>query len=1014
MSVRSLALAALLPAALLPSTLLLSACAVEDGPVPDADGGARYLVAPAPGAELDDPGWDPEVEFTATLASIQAAIDAASPGDTVVVPAGVYVEDVVMAPGVTVDGAGRTETYIVGSVTFDSSSTTASTLTDLAVYAASYYDSGTAYVGTGVFFDGGQGKVIDVNVWYHDVGIMVLQSSNVYIEGVTLGYNWYGIGMDEAENVTIANNLVGSNAAGGIYAYNESDGQIISNTLVGNGFSGSSAYLTGAISIGEYMGMQTHNNVITSNYYGINCYGCEGDFSGNNVWGNTTNYVNDASADPTDLSVDPLFEDAGDGDYRLSAASPCIDAGTDTYTIVVDYFDTARPQGLGQDIGFHEYASSNHALVISEVMANAENESTGEFVEIYNAGDASVDLSGFQLTDGDDLDTLQAYAGGDTVLAAGAYAVVLDADYAGDYTIPDGTLLLTVGDSRLGNGMTTSDEVTLLEADGSTIAATFSYPSDPGDGISMEAYDLSTGDAAGNWRPSVCVDGSSPGAAHCFPESGDPGVLIITEVLANALDESTGEYVELYNPTDTEIDAAGLIIVDGGGFSDTLTGFQGGSTIIGAYEHALILDGQYSYDYFLPADLTLLDAGTTIGNGISNGTDTLSLYQVDGETLIDSYSWPSDTSDGVSREKVDYTAGDAESNWVDGDSSCSLGRTPGRLNGAAGGVCSPLVITEVMANPLNEATGEYVEIWNPTAQSVDLAGLVLTDGDQVDTLTAFDGGSTVLAGGAYAVIVDQGYADDYGLDSSVLVVSSGDANLGNSLSTSDPVRLFDADGTSVIDAFLWPFNPGNGTSAEKVDAANLSALDAADNWTASTCASGGSPGAENCASSSSTGVSDSDLDLVISEVMSNPLNEGTGEFIELYNAGSTDIDLLYFVVWDGDAVDTILGWSDPYDTVLGAGEYALILDADYAGEYSIPSGVLVVTTDDATIASGLATNDEVYIFEADASSLVDSYTHPFDAGNGTSVQKVDLDLGDLESNWEASPCGSTPGDASCR
>ncbi len=973
----------------------------------------RFLVAPSPGAELDDPSWDPDVEFQATLASIQLAIDAASPGDTVTVPPGVYIEDITMAPGVTVDGAGRAETYIVGTVTFDSTSDTDSVLKDVAVYSASYYSTGVAYLDQGVVFDGGQGKLMDSAVYYTERGVLAQSASNVYVESVLLAYNWYGVGIDTSTNVTVANSLVGANPAGGIYALGASSGQIIHNTLVGNAFGGTESYLTGAVSVGDGVAMQVHNNVITSNYYGLYCYACAGDWSGNDIWGNTTDYVGDASADSADISLDPLFEDAANGDYRLSASSPAIDAGTDTYTIVTDYYDNARPQGDGVDIGFHEYASSSYRLVISEVMANAATEDTGEFVEVYNAGARPVDLAGFVLTDGDDVDTLQAFGGGSTVLPAGAYAVILDADYADDYSIPADTVLLTVGDTRLGNGFTTSDEVTLYETDGSTIAASFSYPTDPGDGVSMEAYDLETGDAAGNWRPSVCASGSSPGAAHCFPESGDPSVLIITEVLANAADDNTGEYVELYNPTDTEIDASGLVIADGGGYSDTLTGFQGGSTIIGAHEHAVILDGQYTYQYFLPAGVTLLSAGTTIGNGLSNSSDTVTLYAADGSTLIDSFSFPGDTSDGISHEKVDYTAGDVETNWVDGDASCTRGRTPGRLNGAAGGVCSPLVITEVMANPLDEATGEFVEIWNVGGDDIDLAGLVISDGDQDDTIAAFDSGSTVLAAGSRAIVVDDGYAGEYALDSSVVVVSSGDANLGNGLSTADAVSLYDTDGQSLIDAFQFPFNPGNGTSAEKVDEGNYAGIDDSDNWTASTCASGSSPGVENCAASGSSSIVDSDLELVISEVMSNPLDEGTGEFIELYNAGTTDIDLLYMAVYDGDALDTILGWTDPYDTVLGAGEYAVVLDADYAGEYSIPAGVLVVTTDDSTIGSGLATNDEVYLFESDVSSLIDSYTHPFNPGNGVSVEKVDLAGGDTEDNWTASSCGSSPGETNC-
>jgi len=61
------------------------------------------------------------------------------------------------------------------------------------------------------------------------------------------------------------------------------------------------------------------------------------------------------------ISVDPLFVDAANGDYHLTAESDCIDAGVDPATWydgdLADYdFDgVARPQGDGWDIGAFEY-----------------------------------------------------------------------------------------------------------------------------------------------------------------------------------------------------------------------------------------------------------------------------------------------------------------------------------------------------------------------------------------------------------------------------------------------------------------------------------------------------------------------------------------------------------------------------------------------------------------------------------------------------------------------------------
>lgn len=988
--------------------LALSACGTES-PLTAAHGGRTLYVEPGEGGEWDDPA---AMAAAPTFTTIQDAIDAASSGDTVEVPSGSYVEDITMADGVAVVGAGQTETYLYGTVTFSSHST-APSLSSLTIFDYTYATTGTAYTETGISVNGGNAVIEDVGAYYFNVAIDVVNAADVDIDDVKLGGNWYGIVDEGTSDLLVSNSFIYSNPAGGIATSDNSNGTtgwIVNNTFYGNGYGGSTAYLTGAVSMGNGGSEVVANNIMTSNYYGLNCYSCSSSWSYNLVWGNTTDYVNDASSVSTDLSQDPLFNDTSSGDYSLSSTSPCIDAGSSTYAAAEDKDGETRPQGSGVDIGFDEYTTSSYDLVISEVMANASTESTGEFIEIYNAGSTSVDLAGLIVTDGDDIDTIEAYSGGSTTLAAGEYAVIVDSEYNSDYSIDSSVTVVTTGDTNLGNGLTTADDITLYESDGTTIIATFSFPKDPGDGVSMEMYDLDTGDTSGNWRASVCTDGSSPGEEHCFPESGDPQDLIITEVMANAATESTGEYIEVYNTSEGDIDLAGLVITDGGGYSDTLAAFSSFSTLLGPGEHGLILDDGYTFDYYLPTDIVVVSAGTTIGNGLSTSDDVY-LYESDGSTLIDSFTSPSDPGDGVSIEKIDYTAGDSSSNWAAASDYTDRGRSPGLLNGAAGGIGVQLNITEVMANADDEDTGEYIEIFNSSGETVDLAGLVISDGDESDTLQAYDGGSTELGSGEYAVILDAEYAGEYTIDSSVVLMTTTDTTLGNSLSVKDEITLYDADGEHLIDAFLWPTNPGNAVSMERLS--NNSAWDDEDNWEACTDAAGGTPGAVN--SGSSSGSSTSSYDIIITEVMANADTESTGEYVELYNNGSTTVDLWNWVLYDGDAVDTIQGYSSVYDTELDPGEYAVILDADYAGEYSIPSDALLLVTDDSTIGSGLAVNDEVYLYESGASALVSSYTFPEDPGNGISREMITIGDGDVETNWQDSTCsaGHSPGDDNC-
>jgi len=186
-------------------------------------------------------------------------------------------------------------------------------------------------------------------------------------------------------------------------------------------------------------------------------------------------------------------------------------------------------------------------ITISEVMANPRGitgphnpEDRNEFVELYNLSDSTVDLLHWTIDDGDALDTLQAWTDssilnsgslrlGTTQLDPQCYALVLDPEYTdtaalGGYEQPyraaSGTLILTVKNTTIGDGLTTNDPVVLCSVDGDT--STFGTPSDTadsipcdvGDGISWERIDLAAPDSVGNWIACLDTAGCTPGAAN--------------------------------------------------------------------------------------------------------------------------------------------------------------------------------------------------------------------------------------------------------------------------------------------------------------------------------------------------------------------------------------------------------------------------------------------------------------------------------------------------------------------
>jgi len=150
--------------------------------------------------------------------------------------------------------------------------------------------------------------------------------------------------------------------------------------------------------------------------------------------------------------------------------------------------------------------------------------------------------------------------------------------------------------------------------------------------------------------------------------------------------------------------------------------------------------------------------------------------------------------------------------------------------------------------------------------------------------------------------------------------------------------------------------------------------------------------------------------IIINEVMSNALDEDTGEFIELYNTGDDPIDVVGLKFTDGDATDIIQPFQEEDKGIIPPKGYGVILDSEYAGEYQIPNNAVLLTTKNTTLGDGLTTNDPINLFD-EKGNIIDTYLHPFNPGNGVSVEKLDQLKGDEPDNWKGSldVSGSTPG-----
>ena len=137
-------------------------------------------------------------------------------------------------------------------------------------------------------------------------------------------------------------------------------------------------------------------------------------------------------------------------------------------------------------LGFAPLAEAT--IVISEVLADPPTGAAGdanqdgqrntyedEFIELYNAGSASVDISGWRLGDSSSSDNFFQFPA-NTIIEPGSYVVLFGGGTPTGFSVP-----VYTDDGRIGNGLTNSGEEIRLINDTGTEVAVVSHDDWPSD-----------------------------------------------------------------------------------------------------------------------------------------------------------------------------------------------------------------------------------------------------------------------------------------------------------------------------------------------------------------------------------------------------------------------------------------------------------------------------------------------------------------------------------------------------
>lgn len=403
---------------------------------------------------------------------------------------------------------------------------------------------------------------------------------------------------------------------------------------------------------------------------------------------------------------------------------------------------------------------------------------------------------------------------------------------------------------------------------------------------------------------SVAIVGTSSlsSMSYVVTDATDVSGVLINEIDMNGDD---GDWVELKNMGDSSVDISGWILVDDKGLDDRLSSNEAWIVPDGT---VLSAGGIYVLEQSLGADWCGLGK-----------KDMVALYDAD-KNLIDSYTWTSASAGTYSRdpetlEFVDMEATKGAENVIEEDPSDE----------------GQLVINEI-----NSAPDDWIEFINIGESSVDISGYEIRDNSD-DHRWKFADGTVVAAG--EIILVTAGSTEGLMYNDTTGEYEAGVFDIG--IGSGDSIRLYDDDG-NLLDEYSW-------TSHASYDGQDsLASYGRYPDGTGSFTLTKETPGEANEWYAPQ---------IVINEIESND-PDGGNDWVEIYNAGTTEVDISGYYLLDNDETGHISDVTPVADgTILAPGEFYVFEGGSSGADFTF----------------GLGKDDTATVFNKDG-VVIDSYS----------------------------------------
>lgn len=322
------------------------------------------------------------------------------------------------------------------------------------------------------------------------------------------------------------------------------------------------------------------------------------------------------------------------------------------------------------------------------------------------------------------------------------------------------------------------------------------------------------------------------------------GRVIINEIMYDFPDGEC-EWVEIYNNTDSVVNLKNWKISDN---SLTQVNITSNDFFVNPQSYTVISQSSAIFANHPSIDSSKVIIMSSFPS-LNYAGDAVIIYKINGSVSDRVDYLPDWGGDNSSLERIDINGvSNDSSNWA--NSIACERSTPTIINSITSAVHyqrNDLVINEIMAAPLT-GQPEYIELYNPTNQNINIAGWLYTETGGSKGLS--DTCSAIIKPGMYAVIAaDTNIYNAFPYlrtpDSTQRVFIAGLLGLNNE---GDLVQIADVFKTVVDSVFYsdnWynPNLPGSGRSLEKLNP-GFNGNDGR-NWSSCTFPNGGSPGLKN-------------------------------------------------------------------------------------------------------------------------------------------------------------------------